>query len=408
MFISASFLLEEILDPTNGPLVHRRSPRANGCVAVAVVPKFGSPAQQPYGCRIRGPAHRVAHPDGLRRRPDPDRKIEERLRRFREPEQPATAAGENDAAGQEAIVPAATHLEAHHLEDLAGPRRDDLRQVPARHDLHAILPDLVQLDHLLSRNARGDRMPIVDLQHLGFGEGGAQPDGDIARHVRRAYGQDRGVHHAAVGEERDVGRATADIDQGHAQVQLIVVEDGLGRGQHLHHQVLDAHARLVDTLDNVLHRGQRPGDDVGFDFEPGAGHADRIPDPFLTVDDVAAWDDVDDLAIVGDGDRARGVDHPADVVLPDLAVRTGHRDDPTAVLAEDVGAGHADEGRLELVATHPLRGIDRVADAPHGLLHVDDHAATQTFGGCLAESDDVETAFRRLADDAADLGCADI
>ncbi len=271
---------------------------------------------------------------------------------------------------------AATHLEADHFENLARPWGDDLRQVPARHDLGPILSDLVQLDHLLAGDAGGDRVSVVDLQHLGFGEGGAEPDGDVVRHVRRTHGQDRGMHDAAIGEERDVGRPASDVDQRDAEVQLVVVEDSLSRGQHLDHQVLDTHARLVDTLDDVLHRGQRPGDDVGFDFEPGAGHADRIADPFLTVNDVAAWDDVDDLAIVGNGDRARGVDHAADVLLPDLAVRTGHRDDAATVLAEDVCAGHADEGRLELVATHSLRGIDRVADAPHGLLHVDDHAAT--------------------------------
>src|SRR5207245_3448752 len=68
--------LEEILDPTNGPRVHRRSARANGRVAVAVVPKFCSPAQQSHGGRVGGPAHLVAHPDGLRRRADPDRKVE--------------------------------------------------------------------------------------------------------------------------------------------------------------------------------------------------------------------------------------------------------------------------------------------------------------------------------------------
>src|SRR5713226_2311028 len=110
MFISASFLLEEILDPTNGPLVHRRSASANGRVAVAVVPKFGSPAQQPHGGGVGWPAHLVTHPDRLRRRPDPDRKVKQRLGRLGETEQSAAAAGEDDAAGQEAVVSATTHL----------------------------------------------------------------------------------------------------------------------------------------------------------------------------------------------------------------------------------------------------------------------------------------------------------
>ena len=226
--------------------------------------------------------------------------------------------------------------------------------------------------------------------------------------MRRAHGERRGVHEAAVGEKRDVRRPATDIDQRHAQVELVVVEHGFGGGEHLHHQILDAHARLVDALDDVLHRGQRAGDDVGLDFEPGAGHPHRVSHPFLTVDDEAARDHVDDLPIIGHRDRARGVDHPADVLVPDLTVGTGDRDHAAAVLAQDVRAGQAHEGGLDLVAAHSLRGIHRVADAPDGLLHVDNHAATETLGRCLTETDDVEAALRRLADDAADLGCADI
>jgi hypothetical protein len=47
-------------------------------------------------------------------------------------------------------------------------------------------------------------------------------------------------------------------------------------------------------------------------------------------------------------------------------------------------------------------------DAARGLFHVDDNAATEAFGGSFANADDVEAALRRFADDAADLGCADI
>src|SRR5260370_36331204 len=88
------------------------------------------------------------------------------------------------------------------------------------------------------------------------------------------------------------GRPASDIDQGHAQVQLVVVEDRLGGGQHLHHQVLDTHARIVHTLDDVLHRGQRPGDDVGLDFVPGTGQTHWVPDTSVAVHDKAALHEV--------------------------------------------------------------------------------------------------------------------
>src|SRR5216684_163438 len=158
MFISASFLLEEILDPTNGPCVHRRSARANGYVPVAVVPKFCSPPQQPHRRRISGPADLVAHTDGLSGRPDADGQLEQALRRFGEAEKAAASAGENHATRKEAVMAATTHLELDHLEDLARPGSDDLGQVTARHRLHAVLTDLVDLDHFLARDARRDRV----------------------------------------------------------------------------------------------------------------------------------------------------------------------------------------------------------------------------------------------------------
>src|SRR5438309_9434315 len=73
-----------------------------------------------------------------------------------------------------------------------------------------------------------------------------------------------------------------------------------------------------------------------------------------------------------------------------------------------MGARHADETGLQLVTAHALRSIDGVRDAADGLLHVDDHAATQTFGRRLTDADEVQSALRRRADDAADLGCADL
>src|SRR5260370_6090304 len=107
MFISASFLLEETLDPTNGPCVPRRSARANGCMPIAVVPKFCSPPQQPHRRRIGGPADLVAHAHGLSGRPDADGQLEQALRRFREAEKAAPTTDEDHASPQEAVLAAA-------------------------------------------------------------------------------------------------------------------------------------------------------------------------------------------------------------------------------------------------------------------------------------------------------------
>src|ERR1700682_6136819 len=159
MFISASFLLEEFLDPTNGSCVHRRRTNANRRVPVAVVPKFCSPSQQPDRRRIGGTTHLITHPDGLPGRPDATGHREEARGAFRKAEEATATAGKDHTARKEAVVSAASHLELDHFEDLAGSGGDDLGQVAAGHWLPSVRTGLVHLHHLLARDARGDGVP---------------------------------------------------------------------------------------------------------------------------------------------------------------------------------------------------------------------------------------------------------
>src|SRR6202162_1864733 len=162
MFISASSLLEEILDPTNGSCVHRRSANANRRVPVAVVPKLCSPSQQSARRRIGRTTRLIAHPKGLPGRPDAYRQLEQALGGFRKAEEATATAGEDHTARKKAIVSAASHLEPDHFEDLAGSGGDDLGQVPARSRLHSVLADLMHLHHILARNARRERRAVVE------------------------------------------------------------------------------------------------------------------------------------------------------------------------------------------------------------------------------------------------------
>ena len=74
--------------------------------------------------------------------------------------------------------------------------------------------------------------------------------------------------------------------------------------------------------------GDRGGDDVHLRLEAHAGHAERLADAVLVVDDVLLRQHVDDLAVQRDGDRLGRVDHRGDVGLADLLVL--HRDDAVA------------------------------------------------------------------------------
>ena len=87
----------------------------------------------------------------------------------------------------------------------------------------------------------------------------------------------------------------------------------------------------------------RAGDDVHVRLEPRRGHAQRIVDPVLPVDDELARDDVQDLQLARDVDRLRGLDDAVDVLAGDLLVLAGDGDDAARVDGADVIARHADE-----------------------------------------------------------------
>ena len=91
-------------------------------------------------------------------------------------------------------------------------------------------------------------------------------------------------------------------------------------GQRLEHDVLHLEAGAVDAPDHVAHRGRGAGDQVHLHLEPHAGHAERLLDAVLVVHDEGLGQHVDDLAVLGQVDRAGRVERPVDVGLAHLAV----------------------------------------------------------------------------------------
>ena len=146
------------------------------------------------------------------------------------------------------------------------------------------------------------------------------------------------------------GRARADVDQPDAELALVLGQDGLGRGDLVEDDLLDADLGPRDATLEVLERGHGGGDDVDVDLELDAAHADRVLDAVLVVDDELLGDDVDDVAVRGDGDGLGLVDDAPHVLAGDLAVLAGDGDDAAAVEALDVGPGDAEEGRVDLHA----------------------------------------------------------
>jgi len=190
----------------------------------------------------------------------------------------------------------------------------------------------------------------------------------------------------------------------HAQLDLLLAQHALTAGESRADDVFDVEARTVHALDGVLHGGLGAGDDVGLDLETAAGHADRVSHPVLAIDGVGAGDDVDDLAIGGDADRARGFDNALHVVLADLVVGARHGDHTRRVLGVEVASREGDDHRFDALARHAFGGHGGSLDGGDGFLQVDDHALAQAVGGALAHADDVDrgAGVVRLGDDHSD------
>ena len=91
----------------------------------------------------------------------------------------------------------------------------------------------------------------------------------------------------------------------------------------------------------LLRRALRARDDVHLRLEAHAGHADRIADAFLSVDDEFLRQHVQDLLVRGNRDGLRRVDDVLDVRVAHLAV--AYRDDAVRIQAAHVAAGDAGE-----------------------------------------------------------------
>src|SRR5262249_61911395 len=88
---------------------------------------------------------------------------------------------------------------------------------------------------------------------------------------------------------------------------------GWGGGRRAAEDVWDVRAGAFAALDQVLSRADRAGDDVDPGLEPHPGHADRLLHAALIVDDELLRQDVQDLAVDGEGHCAGRLVHAVDV-----------------------------------------------------------------------------------------------
>ena len=164
----------------------------------------------------------------------------------------------------------------------------------------------------------------------------------------------------AAEEDRDVGRASTDIDDARAELLFVIGQHRVTRRQLLEDDVVDFEAAALYAFDDVLSRALGPCHHVHLRLEPHARHADGLADAFLAVDDEFLGQDMQNLLVGRDGNGARGIDYAIDIAAADLGVADRH--DAVRIEAAYVAARDPGVHGVNVAAGHEFGFLDRTLD----------------------------------------------
>jgi len=196
------------------------------------------------------------------------------------------------------------------------------------------------------------------------------------------------VANGVVQENRHITGPSAHIDEGHAQVLFVMIQHRFRGSQRFQHYILNMEAGAFAALDDILDGRNGPRYNVDLGFKPDPGHADRVVDPFLVIDDELLRKHVQNLPVKGQSDGAGGIHNAIHIGLGDLPALDG--DNAVTVEALDVGSRNPCEDRGNLAAGHQFRFIDGLADRMNGLVDIDHHASAQANRRVGPHADDID------------------
>src|SRR6185312_301656 len=205
--------------------------------------------QQSHARRVARVAHHLGERSLVLRHADAHRHVEDLLAQLHHSLHLRRAPGDHDPGGQELLQPRGAQLALDEGVELLHPRLDHLGERLARKLPRAALAHAGHLDHVGGARELAERHPVGDLQVLGVLGRGAKRHGDVVGDLVACDGDHRGVLDRALGEDREVRRAPADVHEAHAQVALVVQQHGVGGSERLQHEV----AHLQPAAAHALH-----------------------------------------------------------------------------------------------------------------------------------------------------------
>jgi hypothetical protein len=190
--------------------------------------------------------------------------------------------------------------------------------------------------------------------------------------------------------DRDVGDARAELDQGHAELALLLAEARLagrhrGRDDRLHAEIGG-----LDAVAEVLDRSRRRRHDVDVDGQAIGVETERLLDPVQPIQRVEGRHRVQHHPVARVDRQPAGVEQRLDILLADLAAANLHLD--IGDVAGHAAGRKAHEHLFDAGRRDPFGLLDRLADRRLARGHVGDIAALDAAARALAGAQDVERA----------------
>src|SRR5690606_28028520 len=160
----------------------------------------------------------------------------------------------------------------------------------------------------------------------------------------------------------------------------------------------------------ILQHARQDRHQIYLGLETRAGHADRLADAGLLVDDVVLRNRVEQLVVAAERDVARHAVHAGDVAGADLVA--GDRSHAVRAASGHMFAGDAAVDSAYLDPRHALRVTHRLGDGSRRIFDVAYDSASDSGGALDADSENLRAHVARVAlhlrDDGHHLGRAEV
>ena len=315
-------------------------------------------------------------PGNAERAADADRPVENARGKLRQSGELARAAGEDGAGARLGRERRGRETVADHFENFLDPRLDDAHQTRARHELRrlaVVVVDRRHRDHVALVRSSREHAAVERLDSLGIRDTSVQPACQVHRDVVAAEREAVGMDEAAAGEHRHGGGAGAHVDQGRAEIGLVVGDHRKPGDIGRRHHGLDREMAALDHQHQVARRRDVGGHHVHVDAEFARQHAARLADAAHAVERIADRQRMQHDAAGAHRMLAAGRQRAGDVAVGDAGA--GDVDVDRVEFAGGPAGRHRQHHRFKLHRGVALGEIDGVAHRLLGLRQIDHRAA---------------------------------